>query len=101
MLIRRNVKAKLSRRAERAVFLDVSPAKKSWVFLLWDSRKVIESRNAYMFEDVFAFKENDKDNSNLDLRATIGLAAIDMADDEREVENEDIIAAQGGDDCVV
>jgi hypothetical protein len=60
VLIRRHKKQKLDARAQRAVHLGISQCKKAWVFLLWDSRKIIESRNAHFYEDVFPFKSQDR-----------------------------------------
>ena len=57
VVIRRKLKEKLSRRAERAVFMGVSLTKKAWVFLLWDSKKIMESRNAVFYENEFPYQE--------------------------------------------
>ena len=58
VIIRRQTKMKLQPRAERAVNLGVSHTKKAWIVLLWNSRKIVESRNVTFVEDVFPFKSS-------------------------------------------
>lgn len=50
VVIHRKTKDKIKSRAERDVNLGVSSCKKAWKFLFFESRKVIESRNACFFE---------------------------------------------------
>lgn len=64
VLIRRRKKEKLEPRAERAVHLGVSQDKKAWKLLLWQSRRIIESRNVYFFEEHFPFKNVDSETAD-------------------------------------
>jgi hypothetical protein len=64
VIIRRKNKEKLDARAERAVHLGVSQTKKAWVLFLWSSRKIIESRNVYFYENVFPFEQGDEDSAH-------------------------------------
>jgi hypothetical protein len=57
VVIRRQLKQKLDARAERAVHLGVSLNKKAWVLLLWDSRRIVESRNVYFCPNEYPFKD--------------------------------------------
>jgi len=80
--IRYTTKAKLSRRAERAVHLGVSMKKKAWVFMLWDSKKIVESR---MHISTIPFKEENGDG--IKLRAETFRRAFDLTDDD-EIQDE-------------
>lgn len=93
VLIRRSTKSKLSDRAERAVHLGVSLDKKAWTFLLWNSRKVVESRNAVFFEDSFPFKGEESQktlmerNEAADLRLREGISNLQLTKVQEEHHN--------------
>ena len=91
--IRRTTKSNQDPRAERGVHLGVSQTKKAWVILLWNSRKIIESRNVMFFENYFPFRK-DKSDDNVH-RRNKAEAALNSEDwEERNDDEED---DQGGD----
>ncbi|KMS64522.1 hypothetical protein BVRB_019420, partial [Beta vulgaris subsp. vulgaris] len=96
VMIRRPKKDKLKPKAERAVYIGVSTSKKAWEFLIWKSRKILESRNAFFYESVFPFKE-DGQAKDVDKRAAVieDIFDVDIEDDNLCF-TDDAHTAQGG-----
>jgi hypothetical protein len=94
VLIRRNVKAKLDAKAERGVFLGVCLDKKAYRVLLWASRKIIDSSDVVLFENIFPFKDDtDPGDRRSEVMKT---ASEDCADGDEYADNDEGQDDQGG-----
>ena len=76
-LVRKPKKDKLTPRARRGVFMAVCPTKKAWRILDWETKKLIETRNATFFIDTFPFRGEEGERE----RAKTVLETEDVSDD--------------------
>lgn len=88
-LTRRTKKEKLSPRARRGVFMAVCPTKKAWRILDWETKKIVETRNATFFIDTFPFRGEEGEKERAKNVLETEEVSEDSGDDEKYEEEEE------------